>query len=840
MSPSAPRALRRGRRPARPPFRPRLEVLEGRLAPAAFTVSNTNDGGAGSLRQAILDANANPGLDTVQFAIPGAGTHTIAPLSPLPFVTDPVLLDGATQPGFAGTPLVQLSGALAGVGANGLVVTAGGTLVRGLAVGGFGGIAIYLAQNGGDVVTADYVGTNAAGSAAAANAFGVVVAGGGSDQVVGDLLSGNTYYGLTLNNTSADLVSGDLIGVNAAGSAALANGAVGVTLNGNSSGNVLSGNVIGGNAAFGVLLYGPGVSGNLLAGNYVGLNPAAAALPNGLAGVALAAGAAGNSVGGPTPAYRNVISDNAADGVFLEGAGTNNNVVESDYIGTNPAGTASAPNAEVDVLIQDGAANNLVGTDLIAGANISTVVYGVEVEGAGTTGNVVASCLIGSNAAGTAALPYLFRGVQVLGGASGNLISGDLVVACITGVEITGAGTTANVVQSCFFGTNLAGTAFLGDADGVDLVSASGNTVGGATAAQGNVIAASFFCVRLDALSPQSGPSSGNAVLNNRVGTNAAGTAAFLPGSMDGIYLGRANDNAVVGNVVAGGTEAGVLLAGSGSVLQGNRIGTNAAGTAALPNAVGVLVRTGSGGNTVGGTAAGAGNVISGNTGAGIDVQNGSGTVIEGNLIGTAADGLAPLGNGAQGVIIEYSQSLNNTVGGSAAGAGNVIAFNGDDGVLVGSVSGATGNFLAGVGNSVLGNSIYGNGKIGIDLGPDDGVTANGAAGATGPNNYQPFPVLTAATATGGAAIISGTLGGRGDVPYRLEFFASPSPDPSGHGQGKRFLGFATFVPYGLSPTSYTFVAVLSAALAPGEVVSATATDPAGNTSEFSADVTAH
>ena len=175
-----PSSRRRNGRPhAAPPFRPRLEELERRLAPAVFTVSNANDSGDGSLRQALLAANATPGLDTINFSI-GSGAQTIVPQSPLPFVTDPVILDGTTQPGYAGSPLIDLDG-LALSNGNGLVVTAGGTLVRGLAVTDFGGIGILLAQNGGDVVVG-----NAVGAPNQANAFGVVVAGGNANQIGGN------------------------------------------------------------------------------------------------------------------------------------------------------------------------------------------------------------------------------------------------------------------------------------------------------------------------------------------------------------------------------------------------------------------------------------------------------------------------------------------------------------------------------------------------------------------------------------------------------------------------------------------------------------------------------
>jgi titin len=834
MSPSVPRARPRARRPARPPFRPRLEALEGRLAPAAFTVSNTNDGGAGSLRQAILDANASPGLDTIQFAVPGAGTHTISPLAQLPFVTDPVVLDGATQPGYAGTPLIQLSGALAGPGTvYGLVVTAGGSLVRGLDVTGFSGDGILLAQNGGDVVTGNYAGTDPAGAAAVPNGFGVVVSGGGGDQVVGNVLSGNTFYGLTLNNTSGDLVSGNLIGTQATGRSVLGNGPAGLTLNGSAAANVVSDNVVGGNAVFGVLLYGPGVQGNTLARNLVGISPVGGAIPNRLAGVALAAGASGNMVGGPTGSYRNVLSDNGADGVFVAGAGTSGNVIESDYVGTNAAGTAAAPDGLIGVVLQDGASGNLVASDVISGNGQA----GLLLQGAGTSGDVVASCLVGTNAAGSAALGNgsgaTSFGALLQGGAAGNVLYGDLVSGQFENVEVRGAGTSGNVVEASLLGTDLGGSAVLGtNGDGdVLILGASGNTVGGATRALGNVLAGSGSGV---ALLQSTGPTAatGNVVMNNLVGTNAAGTAA-LPDFIGVDLDAGAGSNTVAANVVSGNKQYGLFLTGSNNLVQGNLVGTNAAGAAALPNVTGVAIF--GTGNTVGGTTPAARNVVSGNTGAGIDIDSAvSGNVIEGNFIGTASDGVTALGNGAQGVLIRQG-AHDNTVGGTAAGAGNVIAFNADDGVLVGGLVGQAGGQLAGVDNAVLGNSVYGNQRIGIDLGPDDGVTANGSAGTTGPNNFQPFPALTSATASGGAAIITGTLVGSA-ATYRVEFFANPSADASGHGQGKRFLGFVTVAPLaGFTP----FVAVLSAALAPGEVVSATATDAAGDTSEFSADVTA-
>src|SRR5436190_6264800 len=136
-----PEGQRRARGPRRPPpaFQPLLEGLELRLAPSTFTVINTNDSGAGSLRQAILDANTNLGLDTICFNIPGSGVHTISLTSALPPIADPVFIDGYTQPANGGAAASQNTLA---VGDNAvLLIELNGTSANGdgLTVGAGGG-----------------------------------------------------------------------------------------------------------------------------------------------------------------------------------------------------------------------------------------------------------------------------------------------------------------------------------------------------------------------------------------------------------------------------------------------------------------------------------------------------------------------------------------------------------------------------------------------------------------------------------------------------------------------------------------------------------------------------
>jgi hypothetical protein len=140
----------------------------------------------------------------------------------------------------------------------------------------------------------------------------------------------------------------------------------------------------------------------------------------------------------------------------------------------------------------------------------------------------------------------------------------------------------------------------------------------------------------------------------------------------------------------------------------------------------------------------------------------------------------------------------------------------------------------AGTGNEVLGNSISSNIGIGIDLGPDDGVTPNGFNGNVGPNNYQNYPVLTSATPASGQTLVVGMLQSSANMTFRIEFFANVSPDASGFGQGKTFLGFASVTTDASGHADFS--STVNAATV-GQSVCATATDAAGNTSEFSANV---
>lgn len=207
---------------------------------ATFTVTTTVDSGPGSLRQAIFDANANPGADTITFAIGATGSQqTIQPTSAPPTITDPVTIDGWSQggAGYSGPPLIELNGALTGGNVVGLTITGGGSTVRGLVINGFaiGGSAggIRLQTGGNNWIYGNYIGTNFAGATRVANQRGVWIEGGSSNNRIGtnadgvndaaerNVISANIDQNIWIYQpaTTGNLIMGNTIGLNAAGTA---------------------------------------------------------------------------------------------------------------------------------------------------------------------------------------------------------------------------------------------------------------------------------------------------------------------------------------------------------------------------------------------------------------------------------------------------------------------------------------------------------------------------------------------------------------------------------------------------------------------------------------------
>ncbi|MEO6811103.1 MAG: DUF11 domain-containing protein, partial [Isosphaeraceae bacterium] len=176
---------------------PANNAAEVAVNPLLFTVTNTNDAGQGSLRQAILNTNLRPDRNLINFAIPGQGPFTISPITPLPSINYPVILDAQTQPGFQSRPIIELSGARLGVSSDGMVILAGQSTVRGLIVNRFRGNGIALENQGGNLIEGNILGTNANGAPGLGNgAAGLVLIAsanniiGGNGPIGGNVISG--------------------------------------------------------------------------------------------------------------------------------------------------------------------------------------------------------------------------------------------------------------------------------------------------------------------------------------------------------------------------------------------------------------------------------------------------------------------------------------------------------------------------------------------------------------------------------------------------------------------------------------------------------------------------
>ena len=459
-------------------------------------------------------------------------------------------------------------------------------------------------------------------------------------------------------------------------------------------------------------------------------------------------------------------------------------------------------------------------------------------------------------AADNAVLTIRIDGASAGTGVSGLVLAAGSGGSTVKGLSITGfkeSGTTAadgdgievesgnNTIVGNFIGVTPGNVAAGNGADGVRIKDGASNSIGSTAAADRNVISANGQANVFAGIEITGTGVTGTLVQGNYIGTNTTGAAAMGNSTTFGygiIIFGGASTNTIggtaagAGNVVSG-NGGGITLQGgintlNNNVLQGNRIGTNAAGTAAVANLfMGIGTVAFASGTVIGGTAAGAGNLVSGNTtdGIGLYGSSGTGTRVEGNLIGTDVTGASAIPNGGSGVFVE-DDSGSAVIGGIAAGTANTIAFNGKNGVNM-KVFFAPGP----QGFAVLGNSIHDNGQLGIDLN-NDGVTLNDVGdGDTGPNGLQNFPVLTSATSDGVHTTIVGTLNSAASTTYRVEFFATPACDGSGHGEGRTFLGAASVTTDGSGNVNINSTFLVGST----GVLTATATDPTNDTSEFSA-----
>jgi parallel beta-helix repeat protein len=308
-----------------------------------FTVTNTADTGAGSLRQAIIDANAHPGPDTIAFNISGSGVQTISVPAgtPLPGITDAVTIDGTTQPGYSTVPLIEIHGNQTATGFSG---TAGNTTIRALVINNFG-TGILFTSAGGNVIESCYIGTDPTGTIdEESGGMGIRTINSDNNLITGNLISGNDSVGIDLESSDGTVIQTNVIGADITGSVALANG-TGITIagdnttiggSGSGEGNLISGNIGSGiqtSGANGLVIQGnvigPDISGNHSLGTQqMGINDS-----NG----------SNVTIGGPGPGEGNLISGHVQYGIYAYNFGTNT-TIQGNLIGTDETGTLPIPN----------------------------------------------------------------------------------------------------------------------------------------------------------------------------------------------------------------------------------------------------------------------------------------------------------------------------------------------------------------------------------------------------------------------------------------------------------------------------------------------------------------
>jgi hypothetical protein len=505
-------------------------------------------------------------------------------------------------------------------------------------------------------------------------------------------------------------VQGNYIGTDATGTKAIAN-SVGVEL-GDGYSNTIGGtsaaarNIISGNSSDGVDIGGLGKGGthNLVEGNYIGTNAAGmAALGNSGNGVMVASN--NNTIGGTSTAARNIISGNGGGGVYVEASGVlvEGNFIGTDYTGTTATGTDGNPlGNSIGVEVVDGNSNTIGGT--ASGRNI---ISGNSNDGVlinGGTGNQVVGDFIGIDDTGANRLGNSGNGIEVMGSSNtiGSSVSESLLnIICANSKDgvLLDSGADDTEIWRSYLGINIHATALGNGTNGVE-VQSDNNTIGGNPAID--------FAYR------------------NYISGN----------SNDGVLF----DSGATGNQVLG---AFIGLDTSGTLGAGNSVGIEIAGSS----------------NTIGGTTYDLYNAISGNSSDGVLIDSGaSGNLVEGNDVGTTYTGSGDLANGAYGVSIAGN---NNTIGGSATGAANTIAYNNSGGVLV----------SVGTGDTISQNSIYANGSS--NAGP--GITLS-----NGGNNSIGAPSLSSATLSGSTLTVTGTFTATVGDTYALEFFANSSSDPEG------------------------------------------------------------
>ena len=367
-------------------------------------VITTADSGFASLRECINYANSNPGT-TISFDIPGPGNQSsgadswwrITLSTALPSITtDGTTIDATTQTANRGDtntqgPEVEINGN--GISDHGLTINSANNSVRGFLITRFSSssyhsINISGAGATGNVIAGNFIGTNFAGTAADAttrNAYGIRIGDGAQNNTIGgsnatdrNIISGNTYRGITITDTGTDanLVLGNFIGTTVDGSAALPNGwgiyiISGASNNTTGGANPGEGNLISGNTNTGIRIEDG--AGNIIKGNRIGTDAAGTTALGNTQGIGIHSGSTANIIGGSASGEGNLISGNSGHGVWISGSGTNGHIIQGNLIGTDAAGTGDLGNGNTGIYISGSPNSNVIGGSVSGEGN--TIAY---------------------------------------------------------------------------------------------------------------------------------------------------------------------------------------------------------------------------------------------------------------------------------------------------------------------------------------------------------------------------------------------------------------------------------------------------------------------------------
>jgi CSLREA domain-containing protein len=888
-----------------------------------FTVNSADDADDGicnlahcSFREAIKAANANvPGTDLISFNIPGPGVKTIAPTSTLPTITDSAIIDGYSQPGASentapvGTNavlLIELSGAEQITFGVALLRLNSPSVVKGLVINRSKSFGIFVNSN--NFIEGNFIGTDPSGTVALGNlSDGILTSGSGN--VIGgtllasrNLISGNGNGMQLAGGASQNVIQRNLIGTAADGTTPLGNRFAGVFLFSGAAETI-----IGTNGEPNIIAFngGPGVFHNDSGtGNVVRFNSIHS---NGGLGIDISGGTEsltdvtandeGDSDTGPNNLQNfPVINSASSQGVSTTVSVRLNSKPSTQFHidvysspSCDPSGHGEGERFHVEGDLTTNTSGNgtlslFPATEFLIGPYITvtatdpsgnTSEFSPCVAAIESTFTVNSTADTNDGACTTSlngcTLREAMTAANVNAGFGMDEIKFDIPGSGVRTIDVLSAlptmgrpvvidgysqpGSSANT-QAQFDNAKIL----------IELNGAGAGDVAGIVLAGGNSTLRGLAINRFQSAIALEATKGDNVVAGNFLGTDPTGTTT-MPNRVGGITV-NGPDNRVGGlnpadrNLISGNSGYGVGIGGVSATrtqIQNNYIGVNAVGSGPLGNSsFGVLIQNGSH-TVVGGDLDGSANVISSNGIDGVKLVVSDNNRVQNNYIGTDAAGVSPLGNANVGLSLLFSN--NNIIGGFFTGQeANTIAGNGTEGIRLSSSNNnqIERNFIgtnedgranlgnmgdgilvsgSGTTNRIKSNSIANNGGLGINLDggvlPADGVTPNDAGDPdTGPNDLQNFPVLTAAVRDSSHVTVQGTLNSTPSTMFRVEFFGSPSCDPSLNGEGQRYITAANHMTDASGNVNISG-SFLSAFLS-DQFITATATDPLGNTSEFS------